>query len=297
MKVPRHIVEARRKKLADLLQRHRYLSIQELCQELGVSEATARRDLASLQTNQMVTRTYGGALADYNLRFPSFRQRRSSNAEAKRTIAQRAYDLLKPEMTVFLDAGTTVFAVAELLRDHPIRPLTCVTSSMPAADLLAEVQGISVHLLGGQLLHRQSVMVGKGAMHAAGLWKFDLAICCAQGMTAEGLWNSQQEVVDLQRALIAAAARHVFLVDSSKLGRRTEDFLLPWDKVDGLFTDADAELLLAAGIRYQLRDFTQLSPTTPSTAAAPVQPASAVPPKKPEQHEKRSDLTLPVSLL
>lgn len=297
MKVHRHIVEARRKKLEDLLQRHRYLSVQELCRELGVSEATMRRDLVSLQTNQMVTRTHGGALADYNLRFPSFRQRRAANADAKRSIAQRAYDLLQPEMTVFLDAGTTVFAVAEMLREKPIRPLTIVTSSLPAADLLAEVQGLSVHLLGGQLLHRQSVMVGKGAMHAAGLWKFDLAICCAQGMTAEGLWNSQQEVVDLQRALIAAAARHVFLVDSSKLGRRTEDFLLPWTKVDGLFTDADSELLLAAGIRHQMREFGQLRPAA-ATAPTPV-PAAAAPSATtlPVTTEKRSDLTLPVTLL
>jgi len=48
MRVPLHVVEARREKLAALIDRHRYLPVHELCRRLGVSEATARRDLASL---------------------------------------------------------------------------------------------------------------------------------------------------------------------------------------------------------------------------------------------------------
>ena len=48
MRVPLHIVEARRDKLASLIETHRYLPLRELCKRLGVSEATARRDLAEL---------------------------------------------------------------------------------------------------------------------------------------------------------------------------------------------------------------------------------------------------------
>ena len=239
-------------------------------------------------------RTHGGALADFNLRFPSFRQRRTVNAEAKRQIASRAYALLRPEMTIFLDAGTTVFNLAELIRETPIRPLTCVTSSLPTADLLAEVQGISVHLLGGQLLHRQSVLVGRGALQSTKLWRFDLAVFSAQGMTADGLWNSQTEVVELQHALLAGSARHVFLVDSSKIGRTTAHFLLPWDKVDGLFTDAPAESMAAAGIPDLMNVFDPLATSTTAIAAqepTPEEPTDAT------SSEPNPDLTFPVSLL
>ena len=43
MRVPIHVVEARREKLAALIERYRYLPVGELCRHLGVSEATARR--------------------------------------------------------------------------------------------------------------------------------------------------------------------------------------------------------------------------------------------------------------
>ena len=88
-----------------------------------------RRDLTHMEERKLITRTYGGAMADFNLRFPSFRQRRNVAADAKRSIAQAALKLLRPEQTVFLDNGTTVFALTEALRDFPIRPLTCVTGS------------------------------------------------------------------------------------------------------------------------------------------------------------------------
>ena len=48
MKVPLHIVLARRERLAQIIEQHRYLPVKELCRRLEVSEATLRRDLAAL---------------------------------------------------------------------------------------------------------------------------------------------------------------------------------------------------------------------------------------------------------
>ena len=88
------------------------LGIADLCKEFGISGATVRRDLAYLEKSRQITRTYGGALADYNHRFPSFRQRRSVGSEGKHVIAKEALRLLRPEMVVYLDAGTTVFILS-----------------------------------------------------------------------------------------------------------------------------------------------------------------------------------------
>ena len=48
MKVPLHVVYARRERLAQMIEQHRYLPVKELCRRLGVSEATLRRDLRAL---------------------------------------------------------------------------------------------------------------------------------------------------------------------------------------------------------------------------------------------------------
>jgi DeoR/GlpR family transcriptional regulator of sugar metabolism len=290
MRVPRHVVDARRRKLAELLQRHRYFELSDLCKEFGVSEATMRRDLANLEASQLVTRTYGGALADFNLRFPSFRQRRNIAADAKRAMAAQALQLLRPEMTVFFDNGTTVFALTEALRHSPIRPLTCVTGNLPVADLLSEVEGLDVHLLGGQVLRRQSVLLGDAACRSAEQWKCDIAFFSAEGMTREGLWNSDPAVVALQRAVAAGAKCRIALLDATKLGRTAAQFFTGWDNLSGLLTDATPEALKSVGIPPVMADSDHISKAL-SRTTEPAVPA----PERVEQG--RSSLTLPTSLL
>src|SRR5882757_7130929 len=96
MKVALHIVKARREQLAELLKRHRYLSVTDLCERLNISEATARRDLAILKKDKRIQRTYGGALGEFDDRFPSFSERRSKEANPKRTLTEAAAALIKP---------------------------------------------------------------------------------------------------------------------------------------------------------------------------------------------------------
>ncbi len=290
MRVPRHVVDARRRKLAELLQRHRYFELAELCKEFGVSEATMRRDLAHLEASQLVTRTYGGALADFNLRFPSFRQRRNLAADAKRAMAERALQLLRPEMTVFFDNGTTVFALTEALRQSPIRPLTCVTGNLPVADLLSEVEGLDVHLLGGQVLRRQSVLLGDAACRSAELWAFDIAFFSAEGMTREGLWNSDPAVVALQKAVAAHARLKIALLDATKLGRTGAQFFTGWDGLSGLLTDASSTTLQSVGIAAQMADFDHISQLV-------LQPKATEAIQRDMPEDDKSSLTLPTSLL
>ncbi len=294
MRVARHIVDARRRRLAELLQRHRYLEIAELCREFSVSEATMRRDLAHLEKDQLVTRTYGGALGDFNQRFPSFRQRRNVGTAGKQLIAQRALGLVRPEMTVFLDAGTTVFALTEALRMAPVRPLTCVTCSLPVADLLSEVHGLAVHLLGGQVLHRQSVLLGEAASRNAGHWNFDLAFLSAEGMTRDGLWNSQPSVVALQRVVASRSKCVVAMLDSTKLGHTTQQFLGGWDMLTGLLTDALPEAIAAEGIPTDKLDVEHIV-----SQAALKTSEDAVKKKIMDEKEEsdKNDLTMPTSLL
>jgi DeoR/GlpR family transcriptional regulator of sugar metabolism len=294
MRVAKHVVEARHRKLAELLQRHRYLGIADLCKEFGISEATVRRDLVFLEKGHLITRTYGGALADYNLRFPSFRSRRSTGTEGKYSIAQQALGLLHAESVIYLDAGTTIFTLAEAIRVAPVRPLTCVTSNLPAADLLAEVDGVDVHLLGGQVLRRQSVLLGDEACRSAGYWKFDLALLGAEGMTREGVWNSSPAVIALQKAVMVQSRASVVLLDRSKLGRTAPSFLGGWDSLSALITDADPDALREGGIPDYMTELKHIKSYSPSTS---LRNAHQVESKKIVQEIEKDDLTLPTSLL
>ena len=249
MRVADHIVHARREKLASLLQQHQYLPIGEVCVRLGVSEPTARRDLAALEQRHAITRTHGGALAEYNQRFPSFRDRTADGAEAKRRIGVAARRILRPGQVVWLDGGTTLFAVAQAIADDPIPDLTIVTNNLPAADLLGDSDKVAVYLLGGRYLRRSSVLLGGNAIADVKAWTFDCALLGAEGLTPEGFWNTVPDVVALQRAVMARAACRVVCLDAAKVGRSAPAPLGPVEEFSRILTDAGSDLFRAAGIR------------------------------------------------
>ncbi len=251
-----HVVLARRERLAQLLEQHRYLPVKELCRRLGVSEATARRDLAALVGEKKITRTYGGALHEFNDRFPSFRERQARGSKAKGKIARLALAFFEPNRTYFFDSGTTICAVAEAFRDHPVTPVTVVTSNLPVGEMLASIPGVQVFQLAGQLLHLQSTLLGETAQKSLEFWNFDTAFLSAEGMDSRGLWNSQAAIVELQRVVLRRTGRNVFCIDGSKLKRQAPHFLVGWEEVDVLLTDVSNEKLTRAGItlRQNQRD-------------------------------------------
>ena len=253
MKVPLHVVQARRERLGQLLQQHRYLPVKELCRRLGVSEATARRDLAALVGEKKITRTYGGALHEFNDRFPSFRERQGQGLRAKGKIAKMALVWFEANRTYFFDSGTTIFAVAEAFRDSPVTPITVVTPNLPVGEMLASIPGVQVFQLAGQLLHLQSTLLGETAQKSLEFWNFDVAFLSAEAMDVRGIWNSQAAIVELQKVVIQRSGRAVFCIDGSKLNRQAPHFLHPWDKVDVLLTDVPQEKLARAGIKLPER--------------------------------------------
>jgi len=62
MRVAASVVNARRERLAHRISTEGYLPLADLCKDLGVSLATARRDLAHLQSKGRIARIRGGAL-------------------------------------------------------------------------------------------------------------------------------------------------------------------------------------------------------------------------------------------
>ena len=134
MRVPLHIVERRREKLRGLIRTDGFLPVAAICKQLDISEATARRDLVAVAANGHITRTRGGALADYNAAFASHGERATRARSAKDRIAAAAAARVPSSGTVFLDAGTTIQALGRRALIIPID----VASSGAAEKILDE---------------------------------------------------------------------------------------------------------------------------------------------------------------
>ena len=239
MKVASSIILARRQSLAELLQSHRYLPLADVCARLGISEATARRDLRVLVREKKITRTYGGALGHFDATFTSFADRRAVDHDIKARLARQARACIPENTTCFFDGGTTIFALAEALYREPVAGLRAITNSLPVAEMLGRAD-VEVHLLGGRFLQRQSLLLGPGARRSARLWKFDLLFLGAEGISRGGIWASEPEVAAFQKALIARARRVIVCAHAAKLDRETGVFLSRWTAKFQLITDVPA---------------------------------------------------------
>lgn len=253
MRVPLHIVEQRREKLRQLIRTDGFLPVAEICRRLDVSEATARRDLTSIAAHGHITRTRGGALADYNTSFTSHGERAHRARTAKTRIAAAALTQLPRTGTVFLDAGTTVQALARLLLTRrPFDKLTVVTNSLPLASVLGGTAGLELHVLGGMFLHRQAILLGPESIKALAGWKFDMAFLGGEGMDPTGITNSHSKIAAFQQAVLRQSAKTFFCLDATKLGRATPHHVVGWDESVTLITDASAAALAQAAIPLPL---------------------------------------------
>jgi DeoR/GlpR family transcriptional regulator of sugar metabolism len=252
MRVALHIVERRREKLRDLIRTDGFLPVAAICHRLEISEATARRDLAAVAANGHITRTRGGALADYNAAFASYGERATRARSAKERIATAAITRVPRTGTIFLDAGTTIQALGrQLLRRKDFTGLKVVTNSLPIATMLGGAPGIELHVLGGTFLHRQAVLLGDDAVRSLRAWKFDAAFLGGEGLVAEGVTNSHAEIIAFQRTVVTRTSDVFFCLDSTKLDHSTPHPVVPWTKAVKLITDANEGGLKAAGIHLR----------------------------------------------
>ncbi|MFN7340642.1 MAG: DeoR/GlpR family DNA-binding transcription regulator [Opitutia bacterium] len=246
MKVPRHIVDARRESIAQLIVERGYLPVQDISSRFGISEATVRRDLVHLASQRRLTRTRGGALNEFNRRLASVDERRSSEAVAKLAIGRSGAALVRPGMTIYIDAGSTPLAVAEVLLKLGIAKLTVVTPSLAAAEILVGLPDASVHVPGGLYLGRQRMVAGASSAKALRAWSFDLAFVGSEGVNRRGLHNSQADIIAVTHTLLEVSERVVLCLTRSKIGASGPVRVVP--TLDGftLLTNATAREVRAA---------------------------------------------------
>src|SRR5262245_9185761 len=89
-------------------------TVEELCDALGASPATIRRDLLALEREGVLERGYGGAtIRTIRPAEEALAIRELQDVEAKRAISVAAMGLIKSASTVFLNDGSTITILAQ----------------------------------------------------------------------------------------------------------------------------------------------------------------------------------------
>lgn len=133
-------------------------TVEEIAQELYISQATARRDLHQLETKGLVKLLYGNIipLTDGPHDLPlAFRQNQAR--DSKRTLARKAVDMIPNGSTVMMDASSSVLAMTEFIGSD--KDLTVFTNCIKTALKLCE-NSVTVYLIGGRIDNSNFVTSG-----------------------------------------------------------------------------------------------------------------------------------------
>jgi len=248
MRVPQHLVDRRREELRGLIRRDGFLPVARSAAP-GGSEATARRDLVAIEASGHITRTHGGALADYNanLRFP--RGARHPRRTAKGRIAAAAARLIPDQGTVFLDAARrSARRPRDPASQKPFPPHR--RHQQPARrPSSAATRASSCTCWGVPSSTARPCSSGEDSIRSLNDWKFAAAFLGGEGMTADGIANSHEQITAFQRARPPEVRRPLFPASTPPRSAAPTPYRVSgWDPRVHLITDASADQLAAAGI-------------------------------------------------
>ncbi|MFC0453782.1 DeoR/GlpR family DNA-binding transcription regulator [Rhodococcus jostii] len=211
--------DARRSEIVRLARSSGLASVDDLSAQFGVTASTIRRDLSQLTSQGLIARTYGGAIALDPQQESSLRQRALEGFDAKRAIAEWAANQVRPGETILLDAGTTVGAMGEFLRE--IEDVTVIAAGLTALESLADADSVRVECIGGTLRHLSQGFVGPLAEATLQRVTFDRAFLGADAVTADlGICEAELEQTRLKEIMIERADEVYVLAHAAKLGRR-----------------------------------------------------------------------------
>ncbi len=232
------------------------VTVPDLCNLTGVSEATIRRDIATLHVQKKLRRVRGGAEAITPPQFVGLAGRPFAVNEAirsteKQAIARAAAGLCEDGESIIINGGTTTFQMV-----HPLatRRLQVFTNSFPIAEHLLKHSKNTIMLSGGAIYREQNIILSPFDNDVTRNFYARRMFMGAQGLGPLGLMEADPLLIQAEQKLIGQADELVVLVDSSKFENRSSLVLCPLDRIDIVITDEGitdraAKMLEAADIK------------------------------------------------
>lgn len=215
------------------------VTVAELCGLTGASEATIRRDIASLHVAKKLRRVRGGAEALSPAQFPGLAGRPFSvnetiNIKQKQAIARAAVGLCDDGDPIIINGGTTTFQMV-----HPLATRRCqvFTNSFAIAEHLLKTSKNSVLISGGVIYREQNIVLSPFDNDVTRNFYARRMFMGAQGVAPLGIMEADPLIIQAEQKLIGQADELVLLVDSSKFESRSSLVLCPLERVDVLITD------------------------------------------------------------
>jgi DeoR family glycerol-3-phosphate regulon repressor len=210
--------------------------ISYLAKRLGVSLETVRRNIRTIEENNIVRKVHGGVhLVESSSEAP-LQSRMVEHSDIKEKLGAAVAEAISDGDSIFLDVGSTTAFVATALRNHS--NLFVVTNSVFVAQTLAARNNNRIFLAGGELRTHDGGAFGAEAQDLIRRINVQFAIFSVGAVNAK-LGFMLHDLSEANIAQIAAqnAQVRIIVADSDKFGKRAPVSLEQMHSVDLFYTN------------------------------------------------------------
>ena len=249
-----HEIERHRVILGEVSDRP-VVTVGQIVELTGASEATIRRDITALHVAGRLRRVRGGAEALHPPQMVGIAGRPFSvnegvNTAKKRAIARAAVDLCEDGESIIINGGTTTFQMVHHLAS---RRMQILTNSFPIAEHLLRNSRNSTTVPGGAIYREQNIILSPFENDVSRNFYARKMFIGAAGLGPRGLMEADPLLIQAELKLISQADELVVLADSSKFSGRSSLVLCGLDRITTVITDRgirdeDRQMLETAGV-------------------------------------------------
>lgn len=210
----------RQKEIQKQIKTNGAVTVASLTEQFGVSVETIRRDLLTMEKDGLLSRVHGGAVAVTEMiAYQPLEKRDLAQSHQKDALARVAATLVNEGDYIAIGTGSTPIHFAQELKKLRAS-LTVVTYSLGVFDILKDMPGYRLILLGGQYIPEENSFYGQltldllDTLHVQKSFVFPSAISLDHG-----IWGFEETLYPLQQKLLRCCDQAYILADSSKFER------------------------------------------------------------------------------
>ena len=223
--------------LVAALSERRVMHLKEAARLLGVSEMTVRRDIAGRADQFAFLGGHIMAAAEIEIDAPyEIATAADSHAAAKREACVHAASHIRPGETIFIDCGTTLEHLIELIPDN--YPITAICYALNMADRLVRKPNVTIMMLGGLYYPASASFSGQYDLDMLGRIGINVAFLSAAGVDPErGVTCEHFHEAQVKQRVMSLARENYLVVDSSKIGKLKRAFFAPVSAFKAIITE------------------------------------------------------------
>lgn len=219
------------------------VTVAELATMTSASDATIRRDIATLHLASKVRRVRGGVESITppcvtTLAGRPLSVNREINAKEKLSIAYEAVKLCEDGESIIINGGSTTFNMVEPLCS---KRLQILTNSMPIAQYLLNNSKNTITLPGGTIYREQDIILSPFENDISRHFHARRMFLGAQAISRMGIMEADPQVMQAVQRLITQADELIVMADSTKFEKRSGLIVTSLEKVHTIITDENIQ--------------------------------------------------------